>query len=75
MCVWAPCDRGEDLHEAVDLVCDDFAVVNAPFSGVLVGPVGRQGPDGLQSDGVKVLSDGKRVQLNVSSGVFMYFFI
>ncbi|XP_056451337.1 leukocyte cell-derived chemotaxin-2-like isoform X1 [Gadus chalcogrammus] len=51
--------RGEDLHEAVDLVCGDFAVVNAPFSGVLAGPVGRVGHDGLQYDGVKIISDGE----------------
>ncbi|CAL8365688.1 unnamed protein product [Lota lota] len=49
--------RGEDLHEAVDVVCEDFAVVNAPFSGVLAGPVGRTAPDGIQFDGVQILSD------------------
>uniref|UniRef100_A0A3Q3JVV2 Uncharacterized protein n=1 Tax=Monopterus albus TaxID=43700 RepID=A0A3Q3JVV2_MONAL len=33
--------RGNDLHKAVDLVCDDYGIVNAPFSGSLAGPVSQ----------------------------------
>uniref|UniRef100_A0A667X9D3 Si:ch1073-204b8.1 n=1 Tax=Myripristis murdjan TaxID=586833 RepID=A0A667X9D3_9TELE len=29
---------GDDLHKAVDVVCDDYGVINAPFSGSLAGP-------------------------------------
>ncbi|XP_056141476.1 leukocyte cell-derived chemotaxin-2-like [Lampris incognitus] len=50
-------NRGEDLHKAVDVVCEDYATVNAPFSGSLAGPVGRTGPNGIQYDGVKLLND------------------
>ena len=56
-------------------MCGDFAVVNAPFSGVLAGPVGRVGPDGIQYDGVKILSDGKSIQLNVSLFCFDVLFL
>nr|XP_020455430.1 uncharacterized protein LOC109959973 isoform X2 [Monopterus albus] len=35
--------RGNDLHKAVDLVCDDYGIVNAPFSGSLAGPVSQWG--------------------------------
>uniref|UniRef100_A0A3Q3FQ84 Si:ch1073-204b8.1 n=1 Tax=Labrus bergylta TaxID=56723 RepID=A0A3Q3FQ84_9LABR len=31
--------RGNKLHKAVDLVCDDYGIVNTPFSGSLAGPV------------------------------------
>ncbi|KAL7390499.1 hypothetical protein ABVT39_022365 [Epinephelus coioides] len=50
-------NRGNDLHKAVDLVCDDYSIVSAPFSGSLAGPVSRQEPAGNQYDGVKLLSD------------------
>ncbi|XP_078028694.1 leukocyte cell-derived chemotaxin-2 [Epinephelus lanceolatus] len=50
-------NRGSDLHKAVDLVCDDYSIVNAPFSGSLAGPVSQQEPAGNQYDGVKLLSD------------------
>ncbi|KAI3373849.1 hypothetical protein L3Q82_022431, partial [Scortum barcoo] len=29
--------RGDDLHRAVDLVCDDYSTINNPFSGSLAG--------------------------------------
>lgn len=51
--------RKNDLHKAVDLVCDDYGVINAPFSGSLAGPVRQTDSDGNQFDGVKLLSDGK----------------
>uniref|UniRef100_A0A3B5AG95 Si:ch1073-204b8.1 n=1 Tax=Stegastes partitus TaxID=144197 RepID=A0A3B5AG95_9TELE len=31
--------RVNGLHKAVDLVCDDYGIINAPFSGSLAGPV------------------------------------
>ncbi|XP_038564679.1 leukocyte cell-derived chemotaxin-2-like [Micropterus salmoides] len=49
--------RGDDLHKAVDLVCDDYGIVNTPFSGSLVGPVSRKDSAGHQYDGVKLLND------------------
>lgn len=52
--------RGNDLHQAVDLVCEDYGIVNAPFSGSLAGPVSRKDPAGNQFDGVKLLNDGKK---------------
>ena len=42
----------------MDLVCDDYGIVNGPFSGTLAGPVSRKDPAGNQYDGVKLLSDG-----------------
>ncbi|XP_063059088.1 uncharacterized protein LOC134452560 [Engraulis encrasicolus] len=42
------------VHKAVDIVCDDYGSINAPFSGTLGGPVGRRGEDGIQFDGVKL---------------------
>lgn len=44
----------------MDLVCDDYGIVNTPFSGSLAGPVSRKDPAGNQHDGVKLLSDGKK---------------
>lgn len=44
----------------MDLVCDDYGIVNTPFSGSLAGPVSRKDPAGNQYDGVKLLSDGKK---------------
>uniref|UniRef100_A0A665TTS1 Si:ch1073-204b8.1 n=1 Tax=Echeneis naucrates TaxID=173247 RepID=A0A665TTS1_ECHNA len=49
--------RCKGLHKAVDLVCDDYGSVNAPFSGNLAGPVSRKDPAGNRYDGVKLLSD------------------
>ncbi|KAM9847190.1 leukocyte cell-derived chemotaxin-2 [Aulostomus maculatus] len=50
--------RGDNgLHKAVDLVCDDYSTVNAPFSGSLAGPVSRKDPAGIQYDGVKIVND------------------
>ncbi|XP_041742988.1 uncharacterized protein LOC121574433 [Coregonus clupeaformis] len=40
---------GDSLHKAVDVVCDDYSIVNSPFSGTLRGPV-----VGIQYDGVKL---------------------
>lgn len=41
-------------------MCDDYGIVNTPFSGSLAGPVSRKDPAGNQYDGVKLLSDGKK---------------
>ncbi|XP_036378901.1 myeloid protein 1-like [Megalops cyprinoides] len=47
--------RGGKIHKAVDVVCDDYSFVNAPFSGILGGPASRVGDDGgVQYDGVKL---------------------
>lgn len=48
------------FYKAVDLVCDDYSIINTIFSGSLAGPVSRKDPAGYQFDGVKLLSDGKR---------------
>ncbi|XP_074468325.1 leukocyte cell-derived chemotaxin-2 [Sebastes fasciatus] len=50
-------NRDNDRHKAVDLVCDDYGIVNAPFSGSLAGPVSRKEPAGNQYNGVKLLND------------------
>lgn len=42
-------------------MCDDYGIVNAPFTGTLGGPVGRLGVDGIQFDGVKLSNSGKSV--------------
>ncbi|XP_030010437.1 leukocyte cell-derived chemotaxin-2 [Sphaeramia orbicularis] len=55
--------RGNKLHKAVDVVCDDYGLVNAPFSGSLAGPVTHMDPTGIQYDGVKLLSDVHCVQI------------
>ncbi|XP_061596766.1 leukocyte cell-derived chemotaxin-2-like [Cololabis saira] len=47
----------DSFHGAVDLVCDDYSVINAPFSGSLAGPVSRKDQAGHQYDGVKLQSD------------------
>ena len=44
----------DSLHKAVDVVCDDYSIVNAPFSGTLRGPV-----VGIQYDGVKLTNSGE----------------
>ncbi|KAG7215915.1 hypothetical protein INR49_002551 [Caranx melampygus] len=52
---WSPQQQsesiGNSLHKAVDLVCDDYGIINAPFSGNLAGPVSRRDPEGNQYDG------------------------
>ncbi|CAB1316744.1 unnamed protein product [Coregonus sp. 'balchen'] len=40
---------GDGLHKAVDVVCDDYGIVSAPFSGTLGGPV-----VGILYDGIKL---------------------
>lgn len=47
----------------MDLVCDDYGIVNTPFSGSLARPVSRKDPAGNQYDGVKLLSDGKKDEI------------
>ncbi|AWO99983.1 putative leukocyte cell-derived chemotaxin-2-like [Scophthalmus maximus] len=54
---------GNGLHKAVDLVCDDYGLVNAPFSGTLAGPVTRKDGAGSRYDGVKFLSDAQCVKI------------
>ncbi|KAJ7997193.1 hypothetical protein DPEC_G00226410 [Dallia pectoralis] len=44
---------GDGVRKGVDVVCDDYGVVNAPFSGTLGGPVA-----GVQYDGV-ILSNSE----------------
>lgn len=46
-------------HKGVDIVCDDYGNIKAPFTGTLGGPVGRRGVDGIQFDGVKLSNSGK----------------
>uniref|UniRef100_A0AAV2JA42 Uncharacterized protein n=1 Tax=Knipowitschia caucasica TaxID=637954 RepID=A0AAV2JA42_KNICA len=55
--------RGTKLHKAVDVVCDDFGIIQAPFSGVLSGPVSHTDPTGIQYDGVKLVSRVRCVKL------------
>lgn len=55
--------RGAKLHKAVDLVCDDYGVIQAPFSGILSGPVSHIDPSGIQYDGVKLVSPVHCVKL------------
>uniref|UniRef100_A0A3Q0RUP7 Si:ch1073-204b8.1 n=1 Tax=Amphilophus citrinellus TaxID=61819 RepID=A0A3Q0RUP7_AMPCI len=55
--------RVNGLHKAVDLVCDDYSIINTPFSGSLAGPVSRKDPAGNQFDGVKLLSDEHCVKI------------
>ncbi|TKS83073.1 SH3 and PX domain-containing protein 2B [Collichthys lucidus] len=61
----ATASRGNGLHKAVDLVCDDYGIVNTPFSGSLAGPVSRKDPAGNQYDGVKLLNDGKEDKMSI----------
>uniref|UniRef100_A0A671S0Z7 Si:ch1073-204b8.1 n=1 Tax=Sinocyclocheilus anshuiensis TaxID=1608454 RepID=A0A671S0Z7_9TELE len=35
------------IHKGIDIVCGDYGIVNAPFSGNLGGPVGRAVGDSL----------------------------
>uniref|UniRef100_A0A8C2HQC9 Si:ch1073-204b8.1 n=1 Tax=Cyprinus carpio TaxID=7962 RepID=A0A8C2HQC9_CYPCA len=45
-------------HRGMDIVCGDYGIVNAPFSGNLGGPVGRAVGDSVQYDGVKLYNKG-----------------
>lgn len=47
-------------NTAVDLVCDNYIINKALFSGSLAGPVSQRDPDGNQYEGVKRLSDGRK---------------
>ncbi|XP_055082670.1 uncharacterized protein LOC117381593 [Periophthalmus magnuspinnatus] len=51
--------RGAKLHKAVDIVCDDLGVIQAPFSGNVSGPVSYTDPKGNQYEGVKLIGKGK----------------
>ncbi|KAL2094314.1 hypothetical protein ACEWY4_009033 [Coilia grayii] len=51
------------VHKGVDIVCDDYGNINAPFTGTLAGPVGRRGPDGIQFDGVKLSNPAHCVKI------------
>ncbi|ROJ62445.1 Leukocyte cell-derived chemotaxin-2 [Anabarilius grahami] len=42
------------IHKGIDIVCGDYGIINAPFSGNLGGPVGRAVGDSVQYDGVKL---------------------
>ncbi|XP_067280860.1 leukocyte cell-derived chemotaxin-2-like [Pseudorasbora parva] len=42
------------IHKGIDIVCSDYGIINAPFSGNLGGPVGRAVRDSFQYDGVKL---------------------
>ncbi len=46
------------VHKGIDIVCGDYGIVNAPFSGNLCGPVGRAVGDSIQYDGVKLYNKG-----------------
>ncbi len=46
------------IHKGIDIVCGDYSIVNAPFSGNLGGPVGRAVGDSIQYDGVKLYNKG-----------------
>lgn len=49
----------------MDLVCDDYGIVNTPFSGSLAGAVSRKDPEGNQYDVVKLLNDGKEDKISI----------
>ncbi|KAI2650947.1 Leukocyte cell-derived chemotaxin-2 [Labeo rohita] len=42
------------IHKGIDIVCGDYGIINAPFTGNLGGPVGRAAGDSVQYDGVKL---------------------
>ena len=46
-------------------MCDDYGIVNTPFSGSLAGPVSRKDPAGNQYDGIKLLNDGKEDKMSI----------
>ncbi|XP_035289542.1 myeloid protein 1-like [Anguilla anguilla] len=52
--------RGGRIHKAVDVVCEDYSVIRAPFQGTLGGPAQWRGKDGIQYDGVKLSNSGRR---------------
>lgn len=60
-----PFHRAGSSHKAVDVVCDDYAAVNAPFSGTLGGPVSRTQGDALHYDGVKLYNSGRSCEIGV----------
>ncbi|XP_031428677.1 leukocyte cell-derived chemotaxin-2-like isoform X2 [Clupea harengus] len=55
--------RNSALHKGVDVMCDDYGNINAPFTGTLGGPVGRRGTDGIQFDGVKLSNSAHCVKI------------
>ncbi|KAJ0003934.1 hypothetical protein NQD34_010148, partial [Periophthalmus magnuspinnatus] len=55
--------RGAKLHKAVDIVCDDLGVIQAPFSGNVSGPVSYTDPKGNQYEGVKLIGKVHCVKL------------
>ncbi|XP_015205061.2 leukocyte cell-derived chemotaxin-2-like [Lepisosteus oculatus] len=46
--------RGSHVHKAVDIVCDDYTVVHAPFTGMLRGRVQPHGDSSTNDDGVEL---------------------
>lgn len=46
------------IHKGIDIVCSDYGIINAPFSGNFGGPVGRTVRDSVQYDGVKLYNKG-----------------
>lgn len=56
---YLPCVLSDGgIHRGMDIVCGDYGIVNAPFSGNLGGPVGRAVGDSVQYDGVKLYNKG-----------------
>ncbi|XP_077597163.1 leukocyte cell-derived chemotaxin-2 [Stigmatopora nigra] len=51
------------LNRTVDLVCDDYGTVNAPFQGSLSGPVSQKDHGGFLYDGVKLFNNVHCVQI------------
>ncbi|XP_016410911.1 leukocyte cell-derived chemotaxin-2 [Sinocyclocheilus rhinocerous] len=59
------------IHKGIDIVCGDYGIVNAPFSGNLGGPVGRAVGDSIQYDGVKLYNKVHCVKIfNIRPYVF-----
>ncbi|XP_016151447.1 leukocyte cell-derived chemotaxin-2-like [Sinocyclocheilus grahami] len=59
------------IHKGIDIVCGDYGIVNAPFSGNLGGPVGRAVGDSVQYDGVKLYNKVHCVKIfNIRPYVF-----
>nr|XP_023659378.1 leukocyte cell-derived chemotaxin-2-like [Paramormyrops kingsleyae]XP_023659379.1 leukocyte cell-derived chemotaxin-2-like [Paramormyrops kingsleyae] len=56
-------ERAGSTHKAVDVVCDDYAAINAPFSGTLGGPVSRRQGDAVHYDGVKLYNSESCVKI------------
>ncbi|KAL7854211.1 hypothetical protein AOLI_G00210550 [Acnodon oligacanthus] len=51
------------VHKAVDIVCDDYGIISAPFSGNLGGPVGRKVGDVFHYDGIKLSNSAHCVKI------------